>query len=158
MVTRANGWTLLFHDCIVGQLEILAKSYTKHRNPGAKPNADAKLFAGIAKLTHQVIPIDPGDPRYRQGKTLGDARKHWFRAKFQGRFRLFFRYSTNAKIIVYAWVNDETTLRKKGGKNDPYAVFQKMLDSGVPPDDWDLLVKDCDALTEELEDALKGRP
>jgi excisionase family DNA binding protein len=27
------------------------------------------------------------------------------------RFRLFFRYDTKAKIIVFAWVNDEQTLR-----------------------------------------------
>lgn len=53
-----------------------------------------------------------------------------------GRFRLFFRYSTSAKIIVFAWVNDETTLRIYGSKSDAYAVFRKMLDKGNPHDDW----------------------
>ena len=32
-----------------------------------------------------------------------------------------------AKLIIYAWVNDERTLRQSGGKNDPYEVFRKML-------------------------------
>ena len=33
-------------------------------------------------------------------------RRHWLRAKFGGgRFRLFFGYSSSAKIIIYAWVN-----------------------------------------------------
>ena len=31
-------------------------------------------------------------PEYRQGGTLGDDRKHWFRAKFLQQYRLFFRY------------------------------------------------------------------
>jgi toxin YhaV len=53
---------------------------------------------------------------------------------------LFFRYSTSAKIIVFAWVNDETTLRTYGAKSDAYTVFRKMLDKGNPPDDWAALL------------------
>jgi toxin YhaV len=34
-------------------------------------------------------------------------------------------------------VNDENTLRSSGSKNDPYVMFQKMLKSGNPPNDWD---------------------
>jgi toxin YhaV len=52
---------------------------------------------------------------------------------------LFFRYDSRTKVIVYAWVNDEKTLRSAGGKNDPYTIFQKMLSRGNPPDDWDKL-------------------
>jgi len=46
-----------------------------------------------------------------------------------------------SKIIVYAWVNDEQTLRSAGSKSDPYSVFSKMLARGYPPDDWDELVQ-----------------
>jgi toxin YhaV len=53
---------------------------------------------------------------------------------------LFFRYSSSAKVIVFAWVNDETTLRTYGAKSDVYAVFRKMLDGGNPPDDWAALM------------------
>ena len=56
------------------------------------------------------------------------------------RFRLFFRYDSKAKAIVFAWVNDEQTLRSAGSKSDPYAVFEKMLGRGNPPDDWAALV------------------
>jgi len=45
----------------------------------------------------------------------------------------FFRYDSEAKVIVFAWVNDENTLRSAGGKSDPYAVFQKMPGRGRPP-------------------------
>jgi len=39
------------------------------------------------------------------------------------RFRLFFRYDSRAKTIVFAWVNDAQTLRSAGSKPDPYATF-----------------------------------
>jgi len=50
------------------------------------------------------------------------------------------RYDSRSKVIVYAWVNDENTLRSAGSKSDPYAVFEKMLGRGNPPDDWDALI------------------
>src|SRR5207245_681355 len=73
--------------------------------------------------------------------TLGPLHRHWRRAKFLGRFRLFFRFSSAHKAIIYAWVNDENTLRKAGARNDPYAIFNKRLKDGTPPDDWDDLVR-----------------
>ena len=47
---------------------------------------------------------------------------------------------SKTKIIIFAWINDENTLRSSGSKSDPYAVFQKMLQRGHPPDDWAALV------------------
>jgi toxin YhaV len=92
------------------------------------------------KLILEIIPGDPSASAFRQGDTLGVDRRHWYRAKFGGgRFRLFFRFSSGAKTILYAWVNDEKTLRTYGSKTDAYAVFKKMLNAGNPPDDWSLL-------------------
>ena len=70
---------------------------------------------------------------FRQGNTLGADNRQWFRAKFHQRYRLFFRFSSKEKVIVYAWVNDENTLRKAGSRTDPYAVFRAMLNAGNPP-------------------------
>jgi toxin YhaV len=87
---------------------------------------------------------------------LGTDRKHWFRAKFGGgRFRLFFRYDSKSRIIVYAWVNDETTLRAYGAKTDAYAVFRGMLDKETPPDSWDALLKAAraEAAAQRIADA-----
>ena len=50
-----------------------------------------------------TIPQDPTRPEYRQGDTLGDEHKHWFRAKFFQQYRLFFRFHAQAKVIVFAW-------------------------------------------------------
>ena len=84
----------------------------------------------------EVIPQDPSRPEYRQGSTLGARYRHWRRAKIGRRFRLFFRYDAKAKVIVYAWVNDQRTLGSSGSKIDPYTIFARMLARGNPPDNW----------------------
>lgn len=141
---EVNGWQLFAHPLFLDQIEKLAGAVEKARakDPrGWRKSANAKLLAALRQLVFETIPQDPSRPEYRQGGTLGDARKHWFRAKFGGgRFRLFFRYSSSAKVIVFAWVNDENTLRTYGSKSDAYAVFRKMLDGGNPPDDWAALM------------------
>jgi toxin YhaV len=50
---------------------------------------------------------------------MGAAFRHWRRAKIGRPFRLFFRFDSKARIIIFAWVNDENTLRSSGGKSDP---------------------------------------
>ncbi|MGL5139225.1 MAG: type II toxin-antitoxin system YhaV family toxin, partial [Beijerinckiaceae bacterium] len=89
------------------------------------------------------IPRDPNALTYQLGNTLGPSHRHWRRAKFLQRFRLFFRFDSTARIIIYAWVNDENTLRKAGARNDPYAVFLRRLEAGDPPDDWVELLGDA---------------
>jgi toxin YhaV len=148
-----NGWTLLFHGAILGQVKNLADACERARNADPKrfrSNANVKLFAALAKLMLEIIPTDPSRPEYRQGNTLGEEYRHWFRAKFFGRFRLFFRYDSGARIIVYAWVNDQRTLRQRGGKSDPYEVFRRMLASGNPPSEWAALVRE----SRDLPDAV----
>jgi toxin YhaV len=143
-MTIVNGWTLYAHPLFLGQLERLTDAVAtkaKKDPKGYATSADAKLLAALCKLAFEVVPVDPARPEFRQGGTLGPDRKHWFRAKFGGgRFRLFFRYSTSARIIIYAWVNDRDTLRTYGSKPDAYSVFARMLDSGNPPEDWEALI------------------
>jgi toxin YhaV len=143
-VTVVNGWTLYAHPLFTDQLDRLTAAVEKARRKDPKTyqsTASAKLLAQIRRLTFETIPVDPARPEFRQGGTLGPSRKHWFRAKFgSGRFRLFFRYSSSARIVVYAWVNDSETLRTYGSKSDAYAVFKAMLDKGNPPEDWNALV------------------
>lgn len=106
--------------------------------------ANAKLLKSISTLATERIPQDPTDKRYRLGDTLGEDYKHWFRDKFGGgRFRLFFRYDSKSKVIIYAWINDQNTLRTYGAKSDAYAVFSTMLSEGNPPDSWNALVTSC---------------
>lgn len=141
---QRHGWTLLFHECLIKQLQKLSAAVERAQQkdpPGFESNANVKLFQALSQLIMDVVPQDPARDEYQQGNTLGHTHRHWRRAKIGRRFRLFFRYDSKAKVIVYVWVNDEQTLRSSGSKSDPYAVFQKMLGRGNPPDDWECLVK-----------------
>lgn len=142
-MTQRHGWTLLFHEGVIAQLQKLhaAAERAEQSDPqGFEGNANVKLFRALSQLILDVVPSDPARDEFRQGNTLGTAYRHWRRAKVGRRFRLFFRFDSKAKVIVYAWVNDEQTLRSAGSRSDPYAVFEKMLDRGNPPDDWNALI------------------
>ncbi len=142
-----HGWTVFAHPLFMVQVEALAQEVEvlKQKDPAGyvKKNA-AKRLAAIAKLAFDVIPQDPARAEYRQGATLGADRKHWFRAKFFQQYRLFFRYHAGAKMIVYAWVNDDDTKRAFESSDDAYRVYRKMLESGHPPDDWDRLLSQAE--------------
>jgi toxin YhaV len=125
-----HGWTVFAHPLFMAQLEALAQQIEAFKQKDqvgyVKKNA-SKRFAAINKLAFDVIPQDPARPEYRQGNTLGDDHKHWFRAKFFQQYRLFFRYHAPSKVIVFAWVNDEDTKRAYESGDDAYRVFRKML-------------------------------
>ncbi|TXM57562.1 type II toxin-antitoxin system YhaV family toxin [Methylobacterium sp. WL120] len=154
-----NGWTILAHPLLLDQLEraTTAVETAKTADPkGYQNRAQAKFIAMLRKLLFETIPADPTRQEYRQGDTLGKTRKHWFRAKFgNGRFRIFFRYDSKTQIIIFAWVNDENTLRAYGSKTDAYNVFKGMLDKGNPPDGWKALhtAASTEAAVEQLKKA-----
>jgi toxin YhaV len=140
-----NGWTLWAHPLFLEQLDALLDEVEQLRRKdpeGFHRRNAAKRLAAIARLAFEVIPQDPERAEYRQGGTLGEKHKHWFRAKFFQQYRLFFRYHSATKIIVYAWVNDEQSKRAYEHATDAYRVFGKMLSSGKPPDDWETLLRE----------------
>lgn len=140
---EAFGWTILAHPLFLDQIEKLVSAAEAERSSPTTTHAgpNAKLLAHLLDLAFDNIPRDPGNAAYRHGGTLGETRKHWFRGKTgNGRYRLFYRFQSAARIIVYAWVNDETTLRTYGSSTDAYAVFAKMLNAGNPPNEWDALI------------------
>ena len=149
-----HGWTVFAHPLFLAQLEVLAQQVKafKQKDPVwyVKKNT-AKRLAAITKLAFDVIPQDPTRPEYRQGNTLGEDHKHWFRAKFFQQYRLFFRYHAPSKVIVLAWVNDEDTKRAYESSDDAYRVFRKMLESGHPPDDWNQLLAEACAEGQRLQ-------
>lgn len=144
-----NGWTVFAHPLFVAQLQALTDQVAalQAKDPKAYTRKNAtKRLAAIRQLALEVIPQDPTRPEYRQGNTLGDTHRHWFRAKFFQQYRLFFRFHVASRIIVLAWVNDEDTRRAYESPDDAYRVFRKMLDNGHPPGDWDELLAQAHAL------------
>ena len=143
-----HGWTVFAHPLFLAQIEALTGQVEtlKQKDPVGyvKKNASKRL-AAIIDLAFDLIPQNPARPEYRQGGTLGDDYKHWFRAKFFQQYRLFFRYHASSKVIVLAWVNDENTKRAYESSDDAYRVFRKMLENGHPPDDWNQLLAEARA-------------
>lgn len=144
-----KGWHLMATPDFGGLLARLQKEVAEIKAAipdGWRNHVKVRFFARLRDIIANEVPDDPGGNQFRQGKTLGAEHKHWRRVKFMGRYRLFFRYDAKAKVIIYGWLNDENTLRKKGSKNDPYAIFRKRLENGDPPNDWDDLLTSAQAL------------
>lgn len=153
-----NGWTIFAHSLFLDEINTLIEQVEKLKSKDPanylKKNASKRL-AAIARLAFEVIPRDPTLSDYRQGSTLGDDHKHWFRARFFQQYRLFFRFDSASKIIVYSWVNDEKNKRAYGSKTDAYRVFEKMLNSGHPPDNWSQLLKEAKGDLDRLNELSK---
>ena len=123
----AHGWAVFAHPLFLAQLEVLTQQVEalKQKDPigYVKKNA-VKRLAAITKLAFDGIPQDPARAECRQGVTLGDDHKHWFRAKFFQQYRLFFRYHAPSKVIVWARVDGEDTKRAYESSDDAYRVFR----------------------------------
>lgn len=144
-----NGWSLYIWTDLAQRWRALRAEVERLRQQDPKEyvhSPAAKMLKMVAALMFKEIPADPNAKRYRLGHSLGSQFTSWRRAKFFRRFRLFFRFHSQRRAIVYVWLNDERTLRKAGARTDPYAVFAKMLAGGSPPDDFDDLLRASGAL------------
>jgi len=154
-----NGWSIYAHPLFLDQLEglTLAVEARKSRDPKTwRKKNSTKRLAAIFKLLTEALPADPGAAALRQGGT-GDHRKHWFRAKFFQQYRLFYRFNSDAKVVVVASVNEDKTLRAYGSKTDAFATFKGLLEDGNPPDDFDVLLKEAGA-DKWFETSLEAAP
>lgn len=151
---EVNGWRLFNHPLFQKQFEKLLSDAVRiqKEHPDTFANhKTVKLLKRITDLITEEIPEDPAHSKFNQGNTLGTTYRHWKRAKF-GRYRLSFRFDARTseegrgKAIIYAWVNDDKTLRKAGDKNDPYALFARGLQKGKPPDSLEQLMIEANEL------------
>lgn len=152
-VTFENGWALYAHPLFIERLNSIIADVRKiiakdpdgfHRHPVYE------LFDGVVDNILIHVPANPGHNRFRQGSKLGKSYQHWFRVKKMNlppRYRLFFQYRSEApKTIIYAWLNDESTIRRDGDKRDVYEVFRAMLAGGKMPNTYQELKGACEAL------------
>src|ERR1700733_1883207 len=119
-LVERNGWRLYSHPAFARTLDalILTVEELQTKQPLAyRSHPRTRLSKRTLDLILIEIPRDPNAAEYQLGNTLGGAYRHWRRAKFLGRFRLFFRFSGAHQAIVYAWVNDASTLRKAGSRS-----------------------------------------
>jgi toxin YhaV len=60
-------------------------------------------------------------------------------------------------VIIFAWVNDDTTLRAYDSRTDAYRVFKGMLEDGNPPGDWKALLASVQKIGGEFVDLLEQK-
>ena len=157
-----NGWKIYAHPLFIDQFETLVMEVEQLRaaDPdGYREKKKTKLLAAIQKMAFEVIPQNPAHQMFLQGNTLGQAYRHWYRGKFfEGRYRLFFRFSSATKTIVLCVGQRRrkpANLRKQA---DAYAVFKGMLDKNRPPDEWKALLKEAEEAAQRSKKHLeRGR-
>jgi len=136
MTIEVKGWRIFLHPLVLKRID-------EWQTRASKGDVRArKLLAGLNQLMLEVVPSDPGHPRFYLGHSLGPDYGHWRRAKMYQRYRLFFRFSSAHRSIVFIWINNEDSLRTYGATTDAYATFQKMIERGTPPDDLDQLLRE----------------
>jgi toxin YhaV len=140
-----NGWLILYFTAFQERLNDLEQTILRIQQK--KPEQFAKhptvkLLKAVVQAILVEVPRNPASPLFEQGNTLGSAHRHWRRVKrrLPPRYRLFFQFSSLQSQIVFAWLNDESSLRQDGAKTDVYRVFKRLLDQGTVPDSWDQLV------------------
>ena len=122
------GSRIRFHPAFEQALDelvaVVAKE--KQREPEKyKKSPQTRLLAAIYRAMKDEIPAHPGHASYFQGETGGYAYRQWRRAKPSGKYRLFFKCVEGEDVIVYAWLNNEISLRKYQGHLDACAAFRK---------------------------------
>ena len=134
---QRHGWNLLFHEGLIEQLQKLQTAAQKAQTQdpqGFESNANVKLFNALAQLMLETVPSDPSRDEYRQGNTMGPAFRHWRRAKLGRRFRLFFRFDSKTRIIIFmAMMEAQTYLAKRQARADLNAFDAVMARTGGEP-------------------------
>jgi toxin YhaV len=142
-----NDWHLFYFrlfkerlDCLEREVTTLAAKDTE----GFIHHPKAKLLKAIVNNVRHEVPQQPDHKDYRLGKTLGAEYTDWRCVKKHGlppRYRMFFKFTSQQRKIVYVWLNDEHSLRKDGSQTDVYEVFKKMLRRGEVPKSFEDLLK-----------------
>lgn len=138
-----NEWRIFIHEGFEKQVMKLAGTVAwMHVAEKSTTSNDRrkKILKAIKRAMFESVPASPGRVEHRLGHTIGRENTAWFRVKVLQQFRLFYRYDSTQKVIVYVWINDEESLRAYGSKTDAYALFAKMLANGYPPGSFEELV------------------
>ena len=144
---QKNGWNLFQFKPFAQRLQALTQEVArlaKEDPVGYKQHPKTRLLASVYQSMMVTVPTNPADPVFRLGHTLGKSHTHWRRVKkgLPQRYRLFFMFASSPlAVVIYAWLNDEDTLRREGSRTDVYEVFKRMLERGEVPSSLDELMR-----------------
>ncbi len=133
MVLETHGWKVLYHPLFGDRYNELRARVRKLKEQltadAFRAHPVAKLLKAVSNTILETVPLDPNRADFW---LVGDLAR-FRRVKKHGlpdRFRLFYAFSSEAKTIIYLYLNDRDTLRKKGAKTDPYEIFGDLVSSG----------------------------
>lgn len=143
---NTRDWKIYYTPGFKNQYEDLHKTVLKlkDRNPkGYKSNPVTKLLLAVHKAVNVDVPANPQHPKFNLGNTIGPKYRAWKRVKkgMPSRYRLFFRFSSSDRSIIFSWLNDEFNMRKEGDKHDVYRAFERLLDRGEIPNEYSALLE-----------------
>ncbi|WP_051257754.1 type II toxin-antitoxin system YhaV family toxin [Desulfovibrio cuneatus] len=144
-VPRYAEWHHPLFNVIYSRYVLYALRMKEENPTGYKELPKVRFFDGIRKAMNNAL-ADPTHKRYLLGNTLGEAYRRWRRIKNDGlpdRYRLFFQFSTEELKVIFCWLNDQSTMRKKGSKTDVYVIFKKLLENGKIPSQFSALLNDA---------------
>jgi toxin YhaV len=135
-----HGWTVLFAEPFLTAYGDLSARARKLKGALSQEeyeqHPDVKLFLAVRELTRNVIPSGPRHADYRLHGDLAKFR----RTKGRGlpkRYRLFWTFSEQLKVIIFLYMNDSASLRKEGDRSDPYNLFSGMVRRGEIGEDFE---------------------
>jgi toxin YhaV len=116
-----HGWRTFVHPLFEKQLEKLTRQVERleSRDPkGYAAHPATKILSTVNYYIREAIPRE---------LVSGAPSGHWLQARLHGRYRLFYRVSTDRRVIIYVWLkNDHDT---RGGA---FGAFRLMLERGEP--------------------------
>ncbi len=123
---EVHGWRTFVHPLLERQLEKLTRQVERleSRDPkGYAAHPATKILATINYYIREAIPQEPDREEFR----LQSSSRYWRQARFHGHYRLFFRISSERRIIIYVWISNDHDSR-----TGPFGVFRAMLERGDP--------------------------
>ncbi len=128
-----NGWRILLDPAFAARYAALLDEAARLKatldSEAFRQHPTVKLGASVRRLITEIVPADPNAPAFRLSGDLARFR----RAKGHGlppRYRLFWTFSNEARVIIFLYLNDESTLRKEGARSDPYERFKRLVERG----------------------------
>lgn len=131
MVETKSKYLLKFHKFYFDKVELLKKEVKILKEQLDREaflqHPQVKFAARLRDATTKIIPEDPDRKEYQLHGNLKKYRR--YKQGLQ-RYRLFFTFSSKPPIILYLYINDQSTLRNEGSKHDPYVIFNRFIERG----------------------------
>lgn len=128
---RKTEYLLKYHDLYyqrIEQLKARVKKLKAELPPEEFRRHETVKLAVRIRDAEREIAEDPNRPEYLLREELRKFRRY---KRGLGRYWIIFCFSSKPPIVLFLYLNTEESLRKEGGRRDPYEEFKAMLRRGL---------------------------